>query len=78
MGITNDKDLTPHSFWNITDFGYKCPNCETINRIAFEDGELNRPVLGNHCFNPVFSHGQDYFSSWMFIFWVVKCPASFV
>ena len=25
----NDKDLTPHSFWNITDFGYKCPNCET-------------------------------------------------
>ena len=59
----NDKDLTPHSFWNITDFGYKCPNCETINRIAFEDGELNRPALGNHCFNPVFSHGQDYFSS---------------
>jgi hypothetical protein len=23
--------LTPHAFWNITDFGGKCEKCETIN-----------------------------------------------
>jgi hypothetical protein len=23
--------LTPHAFWNISDFGTKCEKCETIN-----------------------------------------------
>jgi hypothetical protein len=32
--------LTPHAFWNITDFGAKCERCETINTMALEKGEL--------------------------------------
>jgi hypothetical protein len=32
--------LTPHAFWNITDFGYKCKDCGTINIITIENGEL--------------------------------------
>jgi uncharacterized Zn finger protein len=31
--------LTPHAFWNITDFGYKCKDCGTINIITIENGE---------------------------------------
>ena len=31
--------LTPHAFWNITDFGAKCPRCNTINTITLEKGE---------------------------------------
>jgi hypothetical protein len=31
--------LTPHAFWNITDFA-KCEKYETINMIALENGEL--------------------------------------
>jgi hypothetical protein len=27
---------------NVTDFGYKCRNCNTINRITIEDGELKK------------------------------------
>ena len=27
---------------NLTDFGYKCRNCNTINRITLEDGELKQ------------------------------------
>ena len=23
--------LTPHAFWNLTEFGAKCPKCETIH-----------------------------------------------
>jgi hypothetical protein len=34
--------LTPHAFWNITDFGAKCEKCETINTITFEKGELKK------------------------------------
>ena len=34
--------LTPHSFWNITDFGAKCEKCETINTIA---GNLKNVVI---------------------------------
>jgi hypothetical protein len=26
--------LTPHAFWNISDFGAKCEKCETINTIT--------------------------------------------
>jgi hypothetical protein len=26
----------------LTDFGYKCRYCNTINRIALEDGELKK------------------------------------
>jgi RNase P subunit RPR2 len=36
--------LTPHAFWNITDFGAKCEKCETINTITLENGELRKQV----------------------------------
>jgi hypothetical protein len=32
--------LTPHAFWNISDFGAKCEKCETINTITLDNGEL--------------------------------------
>ena len=32
--------LTPHAFWNITDFGAKCEKRETINTITLEMGNL--------------------------------------
>ena len=31
--------LTPHTSWNMTDFGAKCKKCETINTITLENGE---------------------------------------
>jgi hypothetical protein len=34
--------LTPHTSWNITDFGAKCEKCETINTITLEEGELKK------------------------------------
>jgi hypothetical protein len=34
--------LTPHAFWNISDFGAKCEKCETINTITLENGELKK------------------------------------
>jgi hypothetical protein len=36
--------LTPHAFWNITDFGAKCEKCETVNTITMENGELKKLV----------------------------------
>jgi hypothetical protein len=36
--------LTPHAFWNITDFGYKCKDCGTINIITIENGELKKQI----------------------------------
>jgi hypothetical protein len=36
--------LTPHAFWNISDFGAKCEKCETINTITLENGELKKQV----------------------------------
>jgi RNase P subunit RPR2 len=27
---------------SVTDFGYKCRNCSTINRITLENGELKK------------------------------------
>jgi hypothetical protein len=36
--------LTPHAFWNITNFGPKCERCETINTITLVNGELKRLV----------------------------------
>jgi phage FluMu protein Com len=36
--------LTPHAFWNITDFGAKCPKCNAINTITLEEGELKKQV----------------------------------
>lgn len=36
--------LTPHAFWNITDFCAKCKKCETINTITLEEGELKKQV----------------------------------
>jgi hypothetical protein len=36
--------LTPHAFWDITDFGAKCERCETINTITLEKGELKKQV----------------------------------
>ena len=35
------RGLTPHAFWNITDYGAKC---ETINTITLENGELKKQV----------------------------------
>jgi hypothetical protein len=32
--------LTPHAFWNITDFGTKCEKSETINTITLKTGNL--------------------------------------
>jgi hypothetical protein len=32
--------LTPHAFWNISDFGAKCEKCETINTITWKTGNL--------------------------------------
>jgi hypothetical protein len=37
--------LSPHAFWNITDFGAKCEKCETINTITLENGELKKQVV---------------------------------
>jgi hypothetical protein len=34
--------LTPHAFWNITNFRAKSEKCETINRITLEDGEFKK------------------------------------
>jgi hypothetical protein len=34
--------LTPHAFWNISDFGAKCEKCDTINTITLEEGELKK------------------------------------
>jgi hypothetical protein len=34
--------LTPHAFWNITDFGAKCEKCETLNTVTIENGELKK------------------------------------
>jgi phage FluMu protein Com len=34
--------LTPHAFWNITDFGAKCPRCNAINTIILENEELRK------------------------------------
>jgi hypothetical protein len=36
--------LTPHAFWNISDFGAKCEKCEAINTITLEKGELRKQV----------------------------------
>jgi phage FluMu protein Com len=36
--------LTSKAFGNITDFVAKCPNCETINTITVENGELKKQV----------------------------------
>lgn len=30
---------------NVTEIGYKCRNCNTINRITLEDGELKQDNL---------------------------------
>jgi phage FluMu protein Com len=37
--------LTPHAFWNITDFGAKCEKCETINTITLENGETDIVII---------------------------------
>ena len=34
--------LTSKAFSNITDFGYKCRSCGTINRITLENGEIKK------------------------------------
>jgi hypothetical protein len=34
--------LTPHVFWNTTDFGAECYRCETINTIILKKGELKK------------------------------------
>jgi hypothetical protein len=34
--------LTSEGLGNLTDFGFKCRNCDTINRISLADGELKK------------------------------------
>ena len=34
--------LTSETLGNLTDFGYKCRNCNMINRITLEDGDLKK------------------------------------
>jgi tetratricopeptide (TPR) repeat protein len=34
--------LTSEALDNLTDFGYKCRNCNTVNGITLEDGELKK------------------------------------
>jgi hypothetical protein len=36
--------LTPHAFWNITDFEAKGEKCETINTVTIVMGELKKQV----------------------------------
>jgi hypothetical protein len=36
--------LTSEALGNLTDFGYKCRNCNTINRIRLENGEPKKQV----------------------------------
>ena len=35
---------TSKAFWNITDLGVKCTNCNTLNTITLENGELRKQV----------------------------------
>jgi hypothetical protein len=34
--------LTSEALGNLTDFGFKCRYCNTINRITLEDGEFKK------------------------------------
>jgi hypothetical protein len=34
--------LTPHAFWDISDFGAKCERCEMINTITLDDEKLKK------------------------------------
>jgi RNase P subunit RPR2 len=34
--------LTSEALGNLTDFGYKCRNCNTINRMTLEEAELKK------------------------------------
>jgi RNase P subunit RPR2 len=34
--------LTSEGLGNLTDFGFKCRNCDTINRISLADGETQK------------------------------------
>jgi hypothetical protein len=36
--------LNPHPFWNVNDLDVKCKNCDTINTITLENGELRKQV----------------------------------
>jgi hypothetical protein len=36
--------LTPHAFWNISDFDAKCEKCGAIITITMENGELRKQV----------------------------------
>jgi hypothetical protein len=36
--------LTPHAFWNISDFGAECEKCETTNTITLVNGEIRKQV----------------------------------
>jgi hypothetical protein len=39
--------LTPHAFWNTTDFGVKCPKYNAINTITLENGELETIIVSD-------------------------------
>jgi hypothetical protein len=50
-----EPNLTPHAFWNITDFGGKCERCETINTITLEKGELKN----KYSLRKILSHAKN-------------------
>jgi hypothetical protein len=37
--------LTPHAFWNITNFGTRCEKCETINTITYTQLQHNTLLI---------------------------------
>jgi hypothetical protein len=39
--------LTPHAFWNISDFSAKCEKCETTNSITLKNVEPKKKIRMN-------------------------------
>ena len=49
MGIIR-VTYTSESVGNLTDFGYKCHNCNTITKITLKVGELKKQELISICY----------------------------